>query len=550
MKLKYLLIIVFIVVSTIPLFVSLQYLNNQSGDYAREQFANHLSSMSAIAKKRILTAIDRIQDSTSLISSRTQMRISLAQWNQSHEPPQQEKISRIINDAKHGLTHLRDIHIYDENGRLVSTTSKQLTVAETIDLQAITKASISLLTENGEVVALSQAPLLLDHSVVGYIQITFFTHFITDLVKDRTGLGETGEWLFAVRHESGDALFAVPLKYDHNAALTRRIAKDKLDIPIIQALLGNETLMHHAPDYRGEPVMASTRYLSELDWGLVAKVNESEVQRLVSQNYVIIYLAEFVLIFISVIFGVILAFIIARPMENLSRHAEKISKGEREPPLESRGWYEVKELTTHFSRMIATLQEFSEQLQSRVEARTQELNEANKKLELLSLQDPLTGLYNRRFFDEHLKREYERATRYQHAFTVVMIDVDLFKSINDTYGHAVGDEVLKEIASYLKLATRATDVVARIGGEEFCVLLPECQPNAARAFFERVRIDLAQIQYQAEDEQFQATCSFGVASLNELSSSHEELLSWADTALYQAKERGRNQVVEYSPEEH
>ncbi|MDC0663396.1 sensor domain-containing diguanylate cyclase [Marinobacter sp. SS21] len=545
MKLKHLLIIAFLLISALPLFLGLKYLNQQSGNHTRDLYAQHLSALSNIAKQRILTAVDRIKDNTALVSSRTQMRISLARWNATSGVADQEKITKIIHDAKNGLAHIKDISVFDRNGRLVATTAYQADI-EQLDLRLESRASISLTSGEPGLLAISTAPLLLNHDTVGHIRLTFFPEFILELVRDRTGLGETGEWSFAVRHESGDALFAVPLKYDHQAAFTRRVSSDRLDVPITQALLGNEALMSWAPDYTEQPVMASTRYIKELDWGLVAKINEAEVNQVINRNLTLIYAAEMVIILIALVVGIVLSYFIAKPIEKLRAHTSKVARGSLEEPQMMGGWREARELTAHFSFMIKSLRELNESLQLKVDERTKELNEANLRLEQLAIRDPLTGLHNRRYLDARISEEFERAKRYQHPLSVVILDIDHFKSVNDTHGHGMGDEVLKKISNHLKGAIRDSDILARIGGEEFCLVLPECSPKASLAFLERVRVNISEIEFRSDDKVFNVTCSFGVAYLKSCSDAPAELISHADAALYQAKRTGRDRVVQHA----
>lgn len=539
------LIIVFILISAVPLAIGLQYLNNQAGQFSREQYINHLSALSSIAEKRVLTAVDRIKDSTALITSRTQLRISLLSWNQGNDGAHQKKISQIISDAKHGLSHLKEIYVYDDQGILIATTTP-IPEHTKLDIKKASKPNISLTQFENEITVISRTPLILNHDIVGYMEIYFFANFITDLVKDRTGLGSTGEWLFATRHESGDALIAVPLKYEHDAAFNKRIPKNRLDAPITQALLGNETIMQNAPDYREKPVLASTRYIGELDWGLLAKIDEHEVSQHVSKNQTLIYISESVIVLFAILLGVVLAYFIAMPVERLSRHTAKVNRNNLSDPPQGSGWHEVKELTAHFGLMIKELREFNEDLQYKVDKRTRELRQANKKLENLATHDPLTGLFNRRKLDECFTQEFKRAKRYNHSLIVVMLDIDHFKSINDQYGHTVGDTVIQGIAHHLISITRSSDIVARWGGEEFCILLPECQSSTASALIERIRINIAELQFNSTDVNFSVTCSFGIAYLDEKVSTPEELLHNADVALMYAKKNGRNRVQEYT----
>ncbi|MFA7346578.1 MAG: GGDEF domain-containing protein [Desulfurivibrionaceae bacterium] len=158
-----------------------------------------------------------------------------------------------------------------------------------------------------------------------------------------------------------------------------------------------------------------------------------------------------------------------------------------------------------------------------------------------SIHDELTGLYNRRFFNERLLDEVERTRRYGGHFSLVICDIDLFKRVNDTYGHPVGDRVLMQVASVLQNSIRGSDMVCRYGGEEFAVLLLNSGKELACGLAEQLRNKIAATP-MADLGGESITASFGVASFGEDSISFEGLLSKADQALYQAKTGGRNQV--------
>ncbi len=158
--------------------------------------------------------------------------------------------------------------------------------------------------------------------------------------------------------------------------------------------------------------------------------------------------------------------------------------------------------------------------------------------------DPLTGLYNRRFFDESLKRELARAQRSQSACSVVMVDLDHFKRINDTYGHDGGDLVLKAAARVIVERVRASDVVCRYGGEELVLMLPDCDSREAAKCAESIRVSLTQIAIQHLGQTITGiSASFGVAQWPGWGQGEQELLQAADRALYGAKKGGRNRVV-------
>jgi diguanylate cyclase (GGDEF)-like protein len=176
-----------------------------------------------------------------------------------------------------------------------------------------------------------------------------------------------------------------------------------------------------------------------------------------------------------------------------------------------------------------------------------DLTQKAKMLETLATTDPLTGLFNRRHFLERLDAEWSRFQRYYRSVSVLMLDIDHFKSINDRYGHGVGDEAIKAVAAACLDGKRKSDVVGRLGGEEFAVLLPETNLSRARIVAERIRKRVMAVRLEAEQVQFGVTVSVGIAEASVSMSGIDALMSAADHALYQAKGAGRNRCVAWSP---
>ena len=161
----------------------------------------------------------------------------------------------------------------------------------------------------------------------------------------------------------------------------------------------------------------------------------------------------------------------------------------------------------------------------------------------LSVTDALTGLYNRRHFDNMIEREFLRAQRYSNDLSIALIDIDFFKKVNDTYGHLCGDYVLKEVA-YLTLETfRKTDMVFRYGGEEILVILTETPLEKAVIPLERLRKSIESYPFNYDGQDIRITVSIGAEAISPEISDFEKLIGRADKALYQAKENGRNKVV-------
>ncbi|HEX3019818.1 MAG TPA: GGDEF domain-containing protein, partial [Chitinispirillaceae bacterium] len=170
-----------------------------------------------------------------------------------------------------------------------------------------------------------------------------------------------------------------------------------------------------------------------------------------------------------------------------------------------------------------------------------------QKMELLATTDGLTGLNNHRHFQEILSKELERARRYKRSLSLLLMDIDHFKSFNDTYGHPVGDLVLKEISLCIQKSIRTNDIPARYGGEEFTVIIPETNQANAMIIAERVRSTIEKHIIMSLEKQLRVTVSIGCASYPNQASSQQELIDFADKALYYSKGHGRNQANAYLP---
>ena len=177
----------------------------------------------------------------------------------------------------------------------------------------------------------------------------------------------------------------------------------------------------------------------------------------------------------------------------------------------------------------------------------EELKEKQKELEELAYYDPLTGLPNRRFFFDHANLILESAKRYRTPLTLLLIDLDHFKKINDTYGHEAGDVVLKNFADVLRKSSRKSDLPARLGGEEFALLMPNTDLQQGRVVAERIRQEFQNSIIVYEGREIKMTLSGGLASYGPDVEGIDDLIRMADEALYKAKELGRNRIEVYEP---
>ena len=203
-------------------------------------------------------------------------------------------------------------------------------------------------------------------------------------------------------------------------------------------------------------------------------------------------------------------------------------------------------LASLFLILILNITARTSRIKSEVKLRTEELEKLNLKLELLSNKDVLTELFNRRYFERVLQDEFERSRRYNSSFALIMFDIDNFKNINDQYGHPCGDQVIKAVASYLFDTSRSSDVLSRIGGEEFALILPAQSEKHIMSIIERMRVDMSNIEVKYDEHTVQFTCSFGIAIFDEHVKDIHMLIKRADQAMYKAKLTGRNKTILFS----
>jgi diguanylate cyclase (GGDEF)-like protein len=203
---------------------------------------------------------------------------------------------------------------------------------------------------------------------------------------------------------------------------------------------------------------------------------------------------------------------------------------------------ELDDHRAHLEELVAARTAALEASLAHNDALLAEVQAKGQLLETQSREDSLTGVANRRHFDERLAAEIARAVRYGHPLALLLVDLDHFKRINDSAGHAAGDAVLRLAARTMAANARANDFVARIGGEEFAVLLPEQDAAGAHAAAEHVRRSLSELDTAAIAPQLRVTASIGVAMLAE-GEGRDALLRRADAALYAAKNAGRDRVV-------
>ena len=229
----------------------------------------------------------------------------------------------------------------------------------------------------------------------------------------------------------------------------------------------------------------------------------------------------------------------------VARTAEIIDEARPSSPLSHRS-DEIGTLMQGFSRMLGTIESQAQEINTfagRLDAAYKELETTNSRLKEFSFKDDVTGLYNRRFFSIRLEEEISRYRRFNHPVSVVLLDLDGFKDVNDRLGHAAGDEILRDIAQILLKHSRGINVISRYGGDEFAVLLVETPKAGARLYADRIRQVVSTYPFS---HGCRITASFGVSSLPEdVAAAPDDIVKTADEALYAAKRAGKNKVAGY-----
>lgn len=201
----------------------------------------------------------------------------------------------------------------------------------------------------------------------------------------------------------------------------------------------------------------------------------------------------------------------------------------------------IKSLTSETDGICVIIYDVTEQAVNNIQ-----LEKANNKLEIISKTDGLTGLLNRKSWEEHLAREFNRLRRYEEDCSLIIFDIDHFKQVNDTYGHSAGDEVIRQTAKIAKETVRKTDFTGRYGGEEFVLLLPHTEVNSAMVLAERIRKKVMNTPAVYEKQSIQYSVSLGLCGYSNNFKSRTAWIDAADQALYQSKQNGRNQSNIYS----
>lgn len=292
------------------------------------------------------------------------------------------------------------------------------------------------------------------------------------------------------------------------------------DNEVVKHLMNGESGAQSVKNTLGVNMLAGYSSVKITNWGVVAQTPQAVAIKSVGKQVMNMFLTELPLIILSMIIVIIVAGKIVKPLQSLAEITEdSILESEMKKLTQLKVWYyEALQIKNALIQSFTFLHD-----------------QVNLFMDKSTI-DPLTDLTNRRTLDEIL----QKWTSKEKVFSAIMLDIDHFKNVNDTYGHAIGDKVLKYFAEHMKKATREQDICCRFGGEEFIILLPETTAQDAYTIVERLRQTLEKTDSPCGRP---ITFSAGVASFPEIAANSTDLLELVDKALYEAKRTGRNRVI-------
>jgi diguanylate cyclase (GGDEF)-like protein len=313
------------------------------------------------------------------------------------------------------------------------------------------------------------------------------------------------------------------------------LMRTKLPPKTFERLLTQDRVEASQVQFANRKVLATLDRVPQGRWAVVAHIPTADAYSEVHRFGKFALLAIVALLLVVSTSAYRLGLLIVRPLDRLARGAVEVARGDLAVDLPATGDGEVRDLTKVFNEMVARLRVGRQE----IELVNGILRQQNEELERLSVTDGLTGLANHRLLMQRLVEEGHRHERTESPFSVIMADVDNFKEYNDEFGHPEGDHVLKTVAAILRESIREVDCAGRYGGEEFVIVMPETSAQAAGVAAERIRERLAQEKFSGR----RITLSMGIAEFPRDAENALSIISAADSALYQAKHGGRNQVV-------
>ena len=402
------LIIIFLIISIVPLtiFGTLNYLNTEQA--LTKETLNKLETLATLQEKNIQNLVDQNLEKLNLVSSRLQLKVELDKYNNNkgNKTQSQQFITRIINPVKSESKSFEDIYILSPMGQIVASTNNASIGMDHSTDEFFIKGSkqndvtIFFKDPQGNLRVYLTGPLILNgNKLVGVVSIISNLDTLLSQIQTYEGLGQTGEFNLVKRDDNGDALLINPLRFDPAAALTLRVDKDDVQRPTIQALLKNEKTFTNIVDYLGVPVLAVTRYIEGVDWGLVAKIDKAEAFAALENLRNLTILTGVIVAALVVVASFFLGQSISLPIRKLRDAAQNIARGNFGTKIEVNSSDEIGQLANQFENMKQSILYTNQNLNQIVYDRTKKLEEANKQLALANEQLKLNEKAQKEFIN-------------------------------------------------------------------------------------------------------------------------------------------------------
>lgn len=545
------LLVAFLAVVSTVLLISYFAFYLRSQSVLNREIQRSLLATAELAVGQLDARIEGMELAVAQMLSRTQLRTSLKAWTAGEKLNSTESLGRILNDARNSMPMLSNLAVFDADQAYV------VGVRSDFDAGDLPKELFAAAQQRQGYLGLFKAgtsaqrivmggALDLEGQRLGYLLAFVSLESLEKLGSSPSLQAASLSLVVSALDTSGQQRAILPtLAVGHQQALSfNSIADAKPGQPSLKEGL----------DYRGVPVLAVLSVSAKTGWGLTAKVDQEVQTKPLREQTSFLALLGLGCLVLAVIFTMLLSGSMTRPILDMTHVTELIASGDMTRRITRLSQDELGVLARSVNQMADRLIALKNELALRVQQQehslsrlNDELGHANAELTRLSSTDVLTGLANRRVFKAALATEWARCRRQHAPIALLSFDIDHFKALNDTLGHAAGDLALQRVAAALQGGIRrAGDIVARVGGEEFVALLPQTNLAEAQALAEelRKRVVSGAISHPASSTGGHVTVSIGVASVvPDETVEPDALLAAADEALYRAKAGGRNRVM-------
>ncbi|WP_050479390.1 sensor domain-containing diguanylate cyclase [Herbaspirillum rhizosphaerae] len=547
-EIRYRLINSFVLVSLVPLLIAGIVAYRESSNASQEKIRIFAGEVVKQVAQNMLQQIEKIESSSEELVVSGRMQGALAAYyssNESERAAAHAEMTRLMLENYGSFEYVNQKYVLDRKHRIMDAqVFAQLGdgVAHFVDDAPDMKgkpywSTYSTAAGQKSVVMLRDILFKGNNRLAGTLFVGLKpTHF--SRIFDSVDLGY-GSRLFVI--DSRDGSIVVSGSQDNSDAVEAGLAG-----AIAQTVANGGKDFTSYQDNNKKKHLAAFAPIPHTDWMVVSTTPLNALNaevRSIRNKIVFIGVLCFIVSFA-------LSFIIARsislPLKQLVGVMKETKTGNYLIRMDYEGKDEITVLSQRFNEMASKVYQHNEHLEEQVAARTRELELVNQKLEALSATDSLTGIANRRRFDEALATELRRAVRSQKPLALLMLDVDFFKNYNDRYGHLAGDDCLRTVAQILRTSSRrATDLAARYGGEEFSIIVAESDSTHAMQLGENIRSAIENLHIPHDESPFgYVTCSIGVTAVQvDDNMTTDTLLRMADVAMYLAKSQGRNRVV-------